>query len=248
MISKSVSIQLLDDAELSFYETNGFVAPGARLFGKTEVDKLNALIRPMIDHNLKSGEPLEFNNLINKNPDFLDFILQDKVLDMIEKIIGPDIALKESSAITKLAHSKTNFQWHSDFNFDEYWEEIAKIKAAVLVVAVTPCTKASGCIQFIPGTHRVQSKRKLSPPKESFSVVHLSLAPGYCSLHDVHVLHKSDPNESDQDRVLLTFRFISTNLEGLRPEAAMYLKKVSVSPIHLRGEDRSALCLYSLAK
>ncbi len=246
MTSKLVSIQLLSDAELAFYQANGFVAPALPLFPEEDVQKLSDLILPIIKRVLVPGQQVEIMNLINKNPDFLDFIAKKDVLDMIEKVIGPDFGLKESSAIPKLAHSKANFKWHSDFNYDEYWEELIKINSVVLMVAVTPSTEESGCVQFVPKTHVVQSKRKHFLPEVHEPEVNVTLARGYCSLHDVHVLHKSEPNITDQDRIMLTFRFFSTDVDGLKPEAIDYLKKTCIGRVHLRGKDKNSVCAHSL--
>lgn len=244
----SVNTPSLADFELQFYKDNGFVAPAIRLFTDEDVQKMNDLIRPMIKQRIGTPQEYEITNLINKNPGFLDFIIKENVLDMVQKIIGPNFGLKECSAITKSARSKMNFQWHSDFNYEDYWEDLVKVNAVVLIVAVTPSTEESGCVQYIPKTHLVQSKRKLFPPAGSFPVVSLPLAEGFCSLHDVHILHKSDPNTSDYDRILLTFRFISTELTSVQPKAIEHLKKTSVGSIHLRGEDRHRVCIHSLVK
>lgn len=237
---------ILTDADLAFYNANGFVGPQRPLFEGAELQKLNELILPMINHNPAPGERTEILNLINKEPDFLDFIVEDKILDIIEKIIGPNFGLRESSAIIKLAGSNTNFKWHSDFNQNEFREEIIKIESVVLLVALTPSTLVSGGLQFIPKSHLIRSKRKYEIPPGSDSPVSVEVPRGCCSLHNVHSLHSSGPNQSNVDRILLSFRFFSTDVSSLSPEAIDYLKRTSISRVHLRGRDGHSVCAHTL--
>lgn len=239
-------MDILTEAELKFYKVNGFVAPQKPLFEGAKLQKLTELTWKTIQQNSTPEKPVEIQNLLHKNPDFLDFILEDRILDMLEKVLGPNIGLRESCAIIKWPGTKTDFTWHSDFNHIEFYEELAKIDSVTLIIAITPSRRKSGCLEFVPKTHLPRSKRKYAVPPGSESPVFVELQGGYGSLHDVHVLHQSGPNQSSEDRILLNFRFFSTEVSLLQSEAVDYLKKTFMGRVHLRGSDQSGVCAYSI--
>jgi ectoine hydroxylase-related dioxygenase (phytanoyl-CoA dioxygenase family) len=114
--------------------------------------------------------------------------------------------------------------WHQDLT---YWglDEVNEVTAWV---ALSPATTESGCMRFVPGSHR----RRLVPHVDSFakdnlltrgqeiavevdeaSAVDIVLAPGQASLHHGHLFHSSGPNRSGVRRVGVAIRYITPSMK-----------------------------------
>lgn len=111
-------------------------------------------------------------------------------------------------------------------------------------MALTPSTRANGCMRVSPGTHLEQMPHKptfaennllsrgqdLMVDVSNREVVDLVLQPGQCSLHHVLIWHASEANPSTQRRVGFVIRYIATSV---RPVESIYSDAVLV-----RGQDR----------
>lgn len=252
------------EPEVAFYKANGFIKSYGPVFSEDRFKEIENLTNLIVNRN-PTREPVHVYNLLYKVPSFLDFIIEDPVLDMVESLIGPDFGLLSSSAFIKLPNSTSLFKWHTDYNQVEYFDEISKVKTAAMLLAVTPSTTATGCLQYIPGSHLHKEKRKYnSPPPEqihkgdiyygldesevdfSNGIVNLELPKGYCSFHDLHIVHGSQPNKSEKDRILLNFWFFSTDVRHIGDAAAKCMNRQNKGRIHLRGTDSYNTCQYSI--
>ncbi|MGR8949243.1 MAG: phytanoyl-CoA dioxygenase family protein, partial [Gammaproteobacteria bacterium] len=93
-------------------------------------------------------------------------------------------------------------------------------------IALSPATVESGCMRFLPGSHREPMK----PHKDRFSednmlsrgqeisvsideskVAPICLEPGQASVHDVGLAHASAPNRSKDRRIGLALHYIPTS-------------------------------------
>lgn len=163
------------------------------------------------------------------------------ILDAVQAIIGPDIMIWSSSILIKKPRSAEFVSWHQDLR---YWglEDHDAIVSAWL--ALSPVTRANGCMRFVAGSH----KGPLLPHRDTYGADniltrgqqaaaeidesrtrHVELRPGQMSLHHGRLLHASAPNVSDAWRVGYAMVFISPkNRQAVgREDFAMLL----------RGED-----------
>jgi ectoine hydroxylase-related dioxygenase (phytanoyl-CoA dioxygenase family) len=159
------------------------------------------------------------------DPKLFEWLFADEVLDMLEPIIGPDIALFSSHFIAKPAGTGRRVPWHED---SAYWKKMMQPHDVVTVwLAIDPSTRANGCMKVIPRTHGGASggfseyedrdikthmfaaEIKANQLDES-RAVYLELAPNRCSLHHAKLMHASDPNTSDVRRCGYTMRYMST--------------------------------------
>lgn len=185
----------------------------------------------------------------------LSFARDPLILDMVEKIIGPDIILWNMSFFAKPARKGRRTPWHQD---GEYWA-IRPLETCTVWIAIDDATVENGCLQVIPGSHR---ERRLfshghnpSPDltlglelrPETFdesTAVDLVLEAGQVSLHDVYLAHGSEPNRSDRPRRGMTLRFMpATSLYDRALERKKYESNGDDGPAEhsiflLRGQDR----------
>ncbi|MEM9735310.1 MAG: phytanoyl-CoA dioxygenase family protein, partial [Pseudomonadota bacterium] len=74
-----------------------------------------------------------------------------RIIDAVESILGPDILLWSVEYFTKEAGSTKIVSWHQDIT---YWGMGETDHEVTAWVALSPATEASGCMKFVPGSHR----------------------------------------------------------------------------------------------
>ena len=182
------------------------------------------------------------------HPQLLQWAFDDAVLDLVEPIVGPDIALFSTHFICKPKGNGKRVPWHED---SAYWKgKINPMEVCTVWLAIDPSTKVNGCMMVIPRTHRegqagysdydaVDTSRSVFPTeivekqRDDASRVYIELQPNHCSLHDARIQHGSEPNTSSIRRCGWTLRFCSSavkfNHESFDGAHQVYLA---------RGRDR----------
>ena len=159
------------------------------------------------------------------NDPFIHHIIEQKnILDVIEAIIGPDIALFGAHYIAKKPLDGMPVGWHQD---GSYWP-LKPMNVISVWLAGTTSKKNNACMRVIPGT---QNKKLLKPSEmkkvdlnkyvldlaikaddlKTAEAIDLELNPGDMSIHNPFIVHGSNTNRSSKWRIGLTLRYIPTN-------------------------------------
>lgn len=229
----------LSDDQIEYWEENGCVFP-IRAFSAAEAeanfDRYLALEReigeePQNRFKIKAHLPF---------PWMWDIIQSETILDAVEDLIGPNILCWGSSFFTKQANDPRFVSWHQDSTYYGLSE-----RATVNVwYAFSPSKIESGCMRFIPGTHRMGQldhqetfaennllvKGQTIKDIDESSAVDVELEAGEFSIHHESVVHGSNPNSASWARVGLSIHYITPEIHQLQlQESAATL---------VRGEDR----------
>jgi len=144
---------------------------------------------------------------------FRQVAASDKILDIVEDLIGPTIYYHSSKLMCKPAHGGRRKPWHQDF---AYWADMQP-KQVTVWGAIDPATRENGCIQVIPGSHL----KGLVPHHngedymidevqiDESDIVHAVMDPGDMLFFNVLLLHASAPNLSDRPRLSTIIDFDS---------------------------------------
>ncbi|MEE9254640.1 MAG: phytanoyl-CoA dioxygenase family protein [Pseudomonadales bacterium] len=184
---------------------------------------------------------------------FLNYARNPEILDMVEQLIGPDIALWNSSFFAKPAREGKRTPMHQD---GAYWP-IRPMATCTVWIAVDEASSENGCLQVIPGSHQLGEIRPhendpsddvnlhLEIRREEYDAsraVDITLNVGQVSLHDAFLVHGSAANRSDQPRRGMTLRFMPTTSvyrRDLATQAPGRLSMAERSLFLMRGVDRS---------
>ena len=145
-----------------------------------------------------------------------------RVLDLVERMIGPNILLHNATYIIKEAHTKSHVSWHQDLTF---WG-LSHDDQVTLWLALSPATQESGCMRMIPGSHIggvkhhdvTEDENNVLLQGQTIQSVDESkarlapLAPGEASFHHGWTLHASMPNNSDDRRIGLNVQYLATHV------------------------------------
>lgn len=209
----------LTHAQIQAYRRHGYVINHEQLFRPDEM----ALLRNIFEEQLaQKGAKLsdELDTPHFRDERLLQFLLDDKVLDLVEPITGPDIVLWSSHFICKDPYVGRATPWHEDSAF---WEgRLTSYDNIVTVwLALDRSTKENGCMSVIPGTHRNgfskyteadlsrnTFRKQIADTVDESKTVYFELEPGECSLHDSRIVHGAKPNTSAHRRCGYTMRYL----------------------------------------
>ena len=134
------------------------------------------------------------------------------LLRVVRHFLGDDLLLKFSSVFLKPARTGSATPWHQD---NGLWRD-GETQPFNFWMALDPATRANGCLQFIPGSHRgaivphvlYENSIHGELPRESVAQLkaehglrHVELEPGDCVCWHSSLYHYSPPNRSDQSRI-----------------------------------------------
>lgn len=166
------------------------------------------------------------NNLMTNDAFWVRLIGDDRLLDIAEQFIGPDIALFASHYIAKQPLDGQAVLWHQD---GSYWP-LEPMEVTTLWLCLDESTAENGCMRVIPRTQHTQ----LQQMKERRDVVNvlnsgiddafvdeskaidIVLGAGDVSIHHPNVIHGSKANTSAKWRSGLTIRYIPTSTRIMR--------------------------------
>jgi ectoine hydroxylase-related dioxygenase (phytanoyl-CoA dioxygenase family) len=219
-------VATLTDTQLDAYRKDGFLLVHEQIFGGDELARLTAVFEEQL---AQKGEKLsdELDTPHFREPRLLDFLFDDKVLDLVERITGPDITLWSSHFICKDPYTGRATPWHEDSAF---WEgRVSGYENIVTVwLAIDRSARENGCMRVIPGTHvngfseyedadrtRNTFDRQIADVDES-RAVYFELEPGECSLHDSRIVHGAEANGSPHRRCGYTMRYMPAATRVIR--------------------------------
>ncbi len=163
---------------------------------------------------------------------FMQFPLQlathPTLLDTVEKLIGPDILLYNTTFVIKEAHSESHVSWHQDLT---YWglDSDAQVSAWI---ALTDVTEENGCMYMVPGSHKNGMREHITTVDSTNVLLNgqtiqgvdaskahpLCLLPGQASLHHGWTIHTSMPNRSNDRRIGLNIQYLATSVRQVKSD------------------------------
>ncbi len=239
----------LSDTQLQDYAREGYLIVRENVLPQAKFDKLKTYFEGLLD-SLDSGQRPEAMDVPHfAHPELFEWLFADEVLDLVEPIIGPDIALWSSHFICKPKGDGRRVPWHED---SAYWKgQLDPMTVCTVWLAIDPSTVQNSCMYVIPGSHDkgYSDYDPVDPAKNVFSTeitpsqrkdqlaVPIELQPNQASLHHGKLQHGSPPNTSDQRRCGYTMRYMPASVKF---GSGTVNHKGALHQIYLaRGKDRA---------
>lgn len=159
-----------------------------------------------------------------------------ELLDKVECILGPNLLIYSAELFIKDPHTEKIVSWHQDLT---YWGLGETDEEMTAWVALSDVNVKSGCMRFVPGSHR----QSIQPHRDTFGednllsrgqevavdvdekvAVNVELKPGQVSFHHGRMFHASGPNQSDHRRIGIAIRYVTPGVKqqfGERDHAMM---------------------------
>ena len=227
----------LNPDEIEHYDKQGFVIPGPRLSDE-KLKRLRVALDKVIGANPQTRpEQLVSVHVKDSGAEgvagdkaFLDVARDESILNLVEQVIGPDVILWGCQAFCKPPGDGMEVPWHQD---GHYWP-IRPLATCTVWIALDDSIIENGCLRVIPGSHRdkvlyshlkenrtdlVLNQRVRDDLFDESTAVDVELEAGQMSLHDVYLIHGSNPNRSSRRRAGLAIRYM--------PGSALFDRKIS---------------------
>ena len=250
----------LSGDELAAYREHGLVRPTLRL----EPDAL-AGVRRLLEATLEATPGQRPESLVcphiegmNGLPPeiterWLELCRTPALLDAVERVIGPDVILRGSQLFCKPAGTGLAVPWHQDGHF---WP-IRPLATCTVWIAIDDVDGENGAMRFVPGSHRTRELYPHSDQPSEESALNAELVPehvdldrvevdelpaGAVSLHDVYLVHGSEPNRPARRRAGFVVRYMPAtshyDREAARAGSNLVNTRLADRPLYLlRGED-----------
>jgi len=181
-----------------------------------------------------------WQDLIPNDPFWVRLISDDRLLDVAQEFIGPNIALFASHYLCKPAGTGLPVLWHQD---GSYWP-LDPMEVVTLWLAVDDSMPVNGCMRVIPGTQHLKLQ-KLNSNKTVTNVLESEIDPSFVdetkavdivlkagdlSVHHPNVIHGSNANTSSLRRCGLTIRYIPTSTRITTPWGCDFLLRGKAVP------------------
>ena len=202
--------------------------------------------RSLVEHTSDGTRPEKINFIHTYDRYFKDLATHPRLLDIVESVLGPDLALFSSHLLCKPAGDGKGVVWHQD---SVYWP-LEPMEVLTLWLALDDCDAENGCMRVIPGTHRQgqvahsatdeTSLLKKEVPAQSLDesrAVNIELSAGECSLHLPELIHGSNANTSGRRRAGLPLRYIPTTTRVTAVDSRSY------NPNYPEIDYREIVCL-----
>jgi ectoine hydroxylase-related dioxygenase (phytanoyl-CoA dioxygenase family) len=171
---------------------------------------------------------LQIMQMCERNIHFRRLVYNERILDVVEDLIGPNIQLFHDQALYKPAYHGGPVHWHQD---NAYW----KCTPSNLVSAwltLDDVDVDNGAMQFLPGSHlrpvgheRSQTSVLLdssSHVDESQKVV-VELPAGGVAIHHCQTLHYTAPNTTPRQRRAFAIHFMTPGTRSMRTNETLHV-------------------------
>jgi non-heme Fe2+,alpha-ketoglutarate-dependent halogenase len=154
----------MSDAELKAFRENGFAGP-FDVYDPAEMTETYKKLRSELFDRSHAIYDLEHTSLLAGYDRHLDVdffskhVMQRRIVDRVESILGPDLICWRSEMFPKYPGDEGT-DWHQADTFGHasgkpqvVWPQGDFGGAITVWTAVTEASKENGCLRFIPGTH-----------------------------------------------------------------------------------------------
>ncbi len=179
-------------------------------------DGFNYERRRSVEEGMSEGQVVapgllrKIQEVVRHVPEVARFSESDKLLDLVEDLIGPDIYYHSSKVMFKPARHGGAKPWHQDF---AYWATTQPEQVTVWI-ALDDATPENGCMQLIPASHKwgpiKHYRSELQVDLKDLPACQVRTAPmkaGALLAFNVLTFHHSPPNRSERGRRALIFDF-----------------------------------------
>jgi ectoine hydroxylase-related dioxygenase (phytanoyl-CoA dioxygenase family) len=238
----------LSEEQKEFYRKNGYLLGLPPIYSKSEMERINAEL-PQLLALLEPGEtPKDIREWHETSTYLYEMVMNPKIHDLVEGIIGPNFYCWASSFFIKEPHTRETVGWHQD----AYYWPMTPHHTVTVWLAFDDVDEENGGMKVVPGSHLhglLQHKRStetdsvlsLQLETGTFSeadAVQFKLKAGEVSLHDDRCVHCSPANPSPRRRAGLTFRYSGTEVKNdmtVNPNFKAYMCR-GVDEFHLNPE------------
>jgi ectoine hydroxylase-related dioxygenase (phytanoyl-CoA dioxygenase family) len=227
----------LTQEQVDFFFQNGYLRYG-KILEDAEIESLrreydrvfaeantNKQFNNLADNNRDAAaaktapkQMLQILNMFEVSLPFRRLVHDDRLLDIVQDLIGSNIMLFHDQALFKPARTGGAVFWHQD---NAYWK-CAPANLVSCWLTLDDVTRENGAMQVIPGSHLKPAHHDPSKATnalieaqvdESQAVV-VDLPAGGCMFHHCQTLHYTQPNVTQRQRRAFAIHYMNPGTRG----------------------------------
>ncbi|OJJ62929.1 hypothetical protein ASPSYDRAFT_28542 [Aspergillus sydowii CBS 593.65] len=222
----------LSQEQLTFFHENGYLKLTAAEHGLVTPTQLQQWTHEVRTWPLEKGKWMPYfevtadgtrqlmrtEKFVDYHDQFRDLVCGDGLGGILAQLAGQESTLFKDKINYKLPNGN-GFLAHVDYHA---YSHIGEIQHLTANIAIDPATLANGCLEVVPGSHRMQIEfaegGRIAPAWESTQVwVPVPLEPGDILFFGSMLAHRSNSNQTDKSRSSLYATFyMKGDGEGLR--------------------------------
>lgn len=210
----------MNDKNLLLFQENGVVVIN-NIFTQKEISEIreacNADCVKEFLFQEHSGFSFHWLELTTKHPTFMKFAKHEKIINLIEPILGKNIQLQHSKLAVKLpGKGKGTVNWHQDFAYFPH----TNTSLVAVMIALDNINLNNGGMQVIKGSHKLGLQNHLNSDgtilgncniaaAEFDASQYIDVCPnaGGVSIHHCLAIHKSEDNLTSNPRRAIVFEY-----------------------------------------
>ena len=143
---------MISKAQKAHWDTFGFLVL-KQLFSQKEVEVMRKATIEVVNQegggeSLSGGEQFSIGTFLERHPDLMNWIDDDRIYEIPETLLGPDFFLMHTGG----AVYKGDTLWHGGFDPDRP-KAYNPIKHCKIAMYFDRVNKEDGCLRVIPGSH-----------------------------------------------------------------------------------------------
>ena len=231
----------LSRSQIEFYNREGYVNAFDAFTG-TEIEQTRSYFNDLLYkvENVYGGNSYTINGYHSFCKGIANIMMNTKILDCVEDIIGPNIIAWGSHFFCKNPGDPKTVPFHQDAS---YWP-FETSRTVTVWLAIDDADSENSAMMFIPQTHdkgHLEWKESKDPCVLSQEIVNAeqmgdpiynTLKAGQFSMHADMLAHGSKPNSSNRRRCGLTIRYCPPSVKAIQPGWAK-------NAFLCRGEDNT---------
>ncbi len=249
----------LTPTQIEQYRRDGFVMIPS-VFNREDLAAVDQTIRDIADRAISTdtmegvlelepepvnGErvPRRILNPFEQHDKFRKIATDDRILDRIESLVGPDIALHHSKLNAKPAKVGSIVEWHQDLAYFPHTND----DLVTTLIYLDDATEENGCLQVLPRHHTHYFDHRMQDGTFAGMITEpigdgrfgkpISLAGPAGSVIFMHCLtpHTSLPNRSNRGRRTLIFEYRAS--DSFPIFTGEYVTVSEAHAHHIRGSE-----------
>jgi ectoine hydroxylase-related dioxygenase (phytanoyl-CoA dioxygenase family) len=220
--------------QIARYRSDGYLIYGTLLSPReveilrsAYMDSLDALRRENRLNNIRAGTTADGQTTAVYqirvahlcHPRFRELLFDSRLLDIVERLIGPDIRLVLYQGLYKPPFTGGVIGWHQD----DYYFRVNKPDAVVSCwLALDDTTVSNGCMWVLPTAHRTMLDHVRTTAGgfeirdiDGSKAIPIELTAGQCLFHHGAMPHRTLANMSNLHRRALALHFMDATAETL---------------------------------
>jgi len=217
-----MSSKRLSTEEIRFYHEQGYVIV-KKFCSQPEIEKLygtalndEAMQKNALNLNDQSGRKTKLSLWFTPGNDVFGYLTRsEKMIQSVQQLLGyqSDICHFHSKLMQKEPKVGGAWEWHQDYGYWYKNQFMFPDQLISVMIALTPANKANGCLQVIPGSHKMgrvnhgftgeqvgADMQMVNNALKTMDVIYPELESGDALFFHSNILHRSEANLSSHAR------------------------------------------------